>query len=108
MTDDPLDRDLEQMAGSPQLAKAIKQNLHRLSKGAAGSDLAEMARDVLEGRTDLRTIARSSAYAGQITEGITKFNRWQSELTPEERDKLLEETRARVYDEDGTTEKRDA
>ncbi|HEV8173998.1 MAG TPA: hypothetical protein VGP91_10165 [Actinoplanes sp.] len=108
MTDDPLDRDLEQMAGSPQLAKAIKQNLQRLSNGAAGPDLAEMARDVLEGRTDLRTVARSSAYAGQITEGINKFNRWQSDLTPDERTQLLEDTRAAIYDEDRITEDPDA
>jgi hypothetical protein len=108
MTDDALDRDLEQMAGSPQLAKAIKQNLQRLSNGAAGPDLAEMARDVLEGRTDLRTVARSSAYAGQITEGINKFNRWQSDLTPDERTQLLEDTRAAIYDEDKITEDPDA
>jgi hypothetical protein len=109
MTDSPLDRDLEQMAGSPQLAKAIKQNLQRLSNGAAGPDLAVMAREVIEGRTDLRTIARSSAYAGQLTASISDFNRWQSELTPEERNELVENVTASIYgDQDGDSAGRDS
>jgi hypothetical protein len=109
MTDSPLDRDLEQMAGSPQLAKAIKQNLQRLSNGAAGPDLAEMAREVLEGRTDLRTIARSSAYASQLTASINEFDRWQSELTQEERNALVENARASIYgDQDGDSAGRDS
>jgi hypothetical protein len=110
MTDDRLDRDLERMAGSPDIAKAIKESLRRLSRGAAGSDLAEMAREVLEGRTDLRTVARSSAYADRITEGIGEFNRWQSELTPEERDQFLDDARERLHGRagDGDGDERDA
>jgi len=96
VTDSPLDRNLEQMAGSPQLAKAVKDSLVRLSKSAGGPDLAELARDVLEGRTDLRAVARSSAYAEQISAATVKFQKWYSELTPEEREKFIAETKARV------------
>jgi hypothetical protein len=100
VTGDPLDRDLEQMAGSPALAKAVKENLVRLSKGAGGPDLAEMARELLEGRTDLRAIARSSAYAEQISAATGKFQKWYGELTPEERERFIADTRAFISDRD--------
>jgi hypothetical protein len=96
MTEDApgLDRDLEQMAGSPALAEAVRASLVRLSTGAAGPDLAEMARDLLEGRIELRAVARSSAYADQIIEAVATYGEWFDELEPEEREKLIADTRA--------------
>ncbi len=101
--DEQLQRDLEQMSGSPVLAKQIKESLRRLSDGIAGTELAEMARDLLGGRTDLRTVAQSSVYAGQITEAIARFRRWQAELTPEERDRLIADTRTQLFSHDDAT-----
>ncbi|ROP27643.1 hypothetical protein [Couchioplanes caeruleus] len=43
MTSDPIDDELNRMAGNPKVAKAIKEGLERLGKGAAGPDLQEMA-----------------------------------------------------------------
>jgi hypothetical protein len=93
MTNEELDRELERMAGSPTMAKAIKGALERLSGGSAGSDLAEMARDVLAGRTDLRTVGQSSGYSTQLTEAIGAYQQWEAELSPEEREELQAETR---------------
>jgi hypothetical protein len=45
--EEPLQRELEQMSGSPVFAKKIKESLQRLAGGAAGPELAEMAREVL-------------------------------------------------------------
>jgi hypothetical protein len=100
MTDSPLDRDLAEMAGTPQLARVVRRSLERLRDGAAGPDLAEMARELLDGRTDLRSVARSTAYAGPITDGIHRYDGWQAQLTAEERRQLEEEMRAIVSDED--------
>lgn len=100
MTDSPVDRDLEQMAGNPRLARAVKESLERLRSGAAGPDMAEMAKDVLDGRTDLRSVGRSSAYAGHIRDGIDKFNRWQADLSPEEREELDRKIREEFGDAD--------
>ncbi len=100
MSDESLDRDLEQMSGSPALAKQLKESLRRLTDGAAGPKLAEMARDVLVGRTDLRMVARSSVYADNLTEAIGRFQRWQAELTPEEREQFLSEARRRLLGQD--------
>lgn len=47
-----------------------------------------MATEVLEGRTDLRTVGRSSVYAAQLTEAADRFRDWQASLTPEEREAL--------------------
>lgn len=95
-----LDRDLEAMSGNPAIAKHLKESLRRLSRGAAGPELAEMACEVLEGRTDLRTVAGSSAYAGQLTEAVGKFTAWQAQLTPTERDQALEATQKRLRGEE--------
>jgi hypothetical protein len=85
MTSDPIDDELNQMAGNPKLAKAIKEGLERLSKGAGGPDLQEMARELLAGRTSLRTVGSSTAYAAQLTSAIEAFTRWRADLSPEER-----------------------
>jgi hypothetical protein len=100
--DSPLDHELERMAGSPGLAKAVKANLVLLSRCVAGPDLAEMARDLMDGRIDLRTVADSSAYAEQITNATVTFERWYAELSPEEREKLITDTEDHVasFDED--------
>jgi hypothetical protein len=98
----PLDHELDRMAGHPGLAKAVMANLAQLSRGVAGPDLAEMARDLMDGRIDIRTVARSSAYAEQITNATVTFEQWYSELSPEEREKLIADAEAHVagFDED--------
>lgn len=96
MNDERLNSELEQMAGNPKLARAIKDALTKLSKGAGGADLAEMARDVLDGHTDLRTVGQSSAYSHQMTEAIGQFQQWQAELAPEEREELITDAQARL------------
>ncbi len=94
--EDHLNRQLDEMSGDPAVAKHLKDSLRRLSDGAAGPALAEMAKDVLAGRTDLRTVGSSSAYASHMSEAIGRFQQWQEQLTPEERDQLLEDTRAHL------------
>jgi hypothetical protein len=97
MTDSPLDDDLVTMAGDAKLAKAVRESLEKLRDGSAGSDLAEMARDLLDGRIDLRTVAGSSAYAGDLTQGIGKFKTWESELSAEERATFEKDARKAIY-----------
>lgn len=91
------------MGGSPAVADHIRDSLRRLADGAAGSELAEMARDVLGGRTDLSTVARTSAYADAMSDAITRFQRWREALTPEEHDQLIEETRAHLRSQEDAT-----
>jgi hypothetical protein len=97
VTDHPLDQTIEQMAGTPQLAQAIKQGLQRLRDGVAGPDLAEMARELLGGHIDVPLIARTSAYANPILEGIDQYKRWEASLTPEERQRFINDARAAIY-----------
>ena len=104
MSDDRLNQELEQMAGSPTVARAVKDALRRLSNGAAGPDLAEMARDVLEGRADLRTVGQSSAYSGPMTDAIGKFQDWQDELTLDKREAFIADARSRMSGQDAPTE----
>ena len=58
-SDDDLTRDLQRTLGTKELADRVRQSIVRLRDGAGGEQLAEMACDLLAGRTDLRTISRT-------------------------------------------------
>ncbi|MFC7278567.1 hypothetical protein ACFQS1_31700 [Paractinoplanes rhizophilus] len=88
MTDDPIDRDLAEMAGNPRVAAEIKHHLQRLSRGVGGPELAEMASDLLDGRTSLREVGKSEVYADQFAAATRRFLNWYNELTPEECEEL--------------------
>nr|WP_296076098.1 hypothetical protein [uncultured Actinoplanes sp.] len=85
MADHELDGELERIAGNRKTAAQVRRALERLREGAAGPDLAEMARDVLDGRISLRDVARSSAYAVPLADAMHRFTRWQAGLSDEER-----------------------
>lgn len=95
---EPVDRELEQMTSNPRVAEAMKTALNKLRQGVAGPEMAEMATEVLEGRTDLRTIGQSSVYAVQFTEAAEGFRRWHTELSPEERNRLDRSTGEQLDD----------
>ncbi|MFC0006579.1 hypothetical protein [Micromonospora siamensis] len=94
--DDDLHRDLTRMAGSPAVAEEVRRGLRRLADGAASPELAEMARDVLAGRVNVRAAAGSEALADQMSEAIGRFQQWQAELTEEEGEQFLADARARL------------
>jgi hypothetical protein len=91
---------LEEMGGSPAMARALKKNLDLLAGGAAGPELAEMAREVIEGRTDLRGMGASGVYAEQLTGAIHRFQRWHAELSPEEREQIVDGAREQLASDD--------
>lgn len=88
MTDDAIDHELERMAGNPRVTAVIKQHLQRLSRGAGGAELTEMARDLLAGRISLREVGRSDVYAQQFIAATDRFQTWYAKLSPEERENL--------------------
>jgi hypothetical protein len=88
---DRLDRELNRMAGSPALAKALKKQILALRDGVAGPQLAEMARDLLDGRIGLRTIASSDAYAQPLTEATSNYQDWYENLDESQRTSLAAE-----------------
>jgi hypothetical protein len=101
LTDDPVDHELQQLAGNRQLAEELKTNLKQLRDHGGDSPLAAMARDVLEGRLNLREVARSSAFAIPLAEAMDRFHDYDSQLSQEERARLIEEAEQRLADQDG-------
>ncbi|MEU4156466.1 hypothetical protein [Actinoplanes sp. NPDC026670] len=102
MSDDPLDREIERMAGDPRLVKAVRDSLERLRAGRAGPVMAEMARDLIEGRINLRDVGGSSVYSQGLIEGVQAYKKWESELDDEGRRQLrdaVRETYGRDLDE---------
>jgi hypothetical protein len=100
MPDDQVDQDLEHMAGSSALGRHLKESLTRLKNGAAGPALAEMAREVLEGRTTLGQVAASSAYAGPLTAAADEIHHWNATLTDKEREELIRDAKRRLGEDD--------
>ncbi|WP_220142294.1 hypothetical protein [Actinoplanes hulinensis] len=97
MSDDPVDQELERMAGSREAAEEVKRTLVTLRDGGAGPELAEMARDVLEGRISFRDVARSSAYAEPLMKAQEALLRWRAQADEEEQARLVAETQKRLY-----------
>ncbi|NMO55201.1 hypothetical protein HH310_28955 [Actinoplanes sp. TBRC 11911] len=95
---EPIDDELRRMTGNPKVADAISAGLRQLTKGGAGPELAEMARDLLAGRISLRDVGRSSAYGPQLVEAFSKFRQWQIDLSPEERERIERQTEEQFGD----------
>jgi hypothetical protein len=99
LPEDPVDLELEQITGNKKMAAELRQNLEKLKGGAAGPDLAEMARDVLAGRITLRDVTRSSAYATPLTDAMSRFHDHQAQLSEEEKAELLKQAEERFTDD---------
>ncbi|MBQ0979522.1 MULTISPECIES: hypothetical protein [Micromonospora] len=82
---------LELTEGNQGLAKLLHACLTQLRDGVAGSDLQEMARDVLAGHTDLRQIAATDAYGGMLLDHYQRFRTWEQTLDPEERQHMADQ-----------------
>ncbi|WHT19016.1 hypothetical protein N8J89_38980 [Crossiella sp. CA-258035] len=90
--DDPL----LDIAKDPARAKALRQSLERLAAGAGGSALAEMANDVLTGRSDLRTAVLSGTYAEALNSRVQQFSTWYQGLSEQEKEEQTERARAHL------------
>ena len=94
MGDEQVDRNLDAMTGDPALTRQLKASLQKLRDGVGGPALAEMAREVLEGRTTLRDVARSSAYAAEMSTVMAGLQQWNADLTDEQREQLIADAKA--------------
>jgi hypothetical protein len=104
VSDEPVakrvDTALEEMSGDPAIARVVKASLQRLSAGAAGPELAEFARDVLDGRIDVRTAAHSEVYGMVLGDALSRFRQWQDELTDQQRQQVVSDVLTSLEDEE--------
>ena len=94
--DDALIRDLERTLGNKELAKQARESILKLRDGAGGGQLAEMARDLIDGRIGLRTVGTSSAYAEPLTAAASRYGEWFRNLDPEEQAAFMADARAEL------------
>ena len=97
--DDALDDEFARLAGGRKLGQELRRNLERLRDGVAGPDLAEMARDLLDGRITVREVTRSTAYAVPLGEAMDRYREALDELSEDERRRRLAEAENRFRDE---------
>jgi hypothetical protein len=98
LTDDPVEAELREFAGDRTLADDLKRNLEKLRDHGGDSPLAEMARDILDGRMTLREVTRSTAFAAPLSEAMDRFREYDAQLSEQERARLLNEAEERLAD----------
>ncbi|BCY09049.1 hypothetical protein [Actinoplanes sp. L3-i22] len=94
MENNSLDDELERLTRNPRAARGLKDGLERLARGENGPVFSEMAKDLLSGRIDLRSVAQSSAYGREFGAAYADFERWQENLSDEERQKTLRDVKS--------------
>ena len=104
MSDDQIGQELSQMTGDPALTRALKNSLTRLRDGAGGPELAEMARDLLDGRTTLRQVTRSGVYTQALLNASAEARQELDELSPEEIQQLADDARAQLREQEAARE----
>jgi hypothetical protein len=93
VSENPVDRDISSIVRDARIAEAVRDSLQRLRDGHAGPDMAEMARNLLEGRIRLRDIPRDPAYADGFLRGLDRYRQWEAGLDDEERRRFNDEVR---------------
>ena len=94
MDSQPLDDELLRLTGgNPKIVQALRDGLQEMSRNRAHPELAEMARDLIAGRTTLRQLGQSDVYGNALTDAVTKFKQLQADLPPEERARLERQAR---------------
>lgn len=74
----------------PGMTKARRQALERLASGKAGPALAEMARDLLSGRTSPAQLMASGAYGEELGQHLSRFSSWFGGLSDQEKEDVTE------------------
>jgi hypothetical protein len=108
MSDEAIDRELDDMTGDPALTTSIKDSLTRLRDGAAGPDLAEMARDLLDGKISLRQVIRSGVYTEALLNQSAEVVRALDDLSPEELSQLADDTLTQLHEREPKEQRREA
>ncbi|GIE31907.1 hypothetical protein Ait01nite_049520 [Actinoplanes italicus] len=87
--------DISDVASDPRLARVLRSSLTRIADGPDGP-MREMAREVLAGRTDLRTALREPAYGEHLGAAFGRFWTDFQAMSPDERDRLVKDTRQKL------------
>lgn len=94
------------MAISPQQAAATRKQLAMLADRATDPRIQQMARDILTGKTDLRSALLSATYEHALNDAMVRFASWYQGLSDEQR--AEQEQRGRDYAEQQLREQDEA
>ena len=78
----------------PKLARARRATLTKLSGGVAGSELAELAREILAGRFSAPELVTISTYSEAFAGRTDRFAEYYRSLSEDEREQLAEQGQA--------------
>jgi len=79
------DEEFLSIARDPALARLLRKQLESLTDGRAGAALAEMAKEVLSGRIDLREAVKVGAYEQELLASADKFMQKWDEMSDQEK-----------------------
>jgi hypothetical protein len=84
---------LDMAGGDPALAKVVRASLERLRDGAGDEAMRELARDVLDGRISLRSVASTRAYEDVFLDQFRQLRLWREQVGEEEYQRRATEAR---------------
>lgn len=84
------------VAADPGKLKHRRQLLEKLASNTKNKAVAEMARDLLKGRTAPRQIMADGGYHEEFNKGTAKFASWYGKLSEEEREAVCRQERERL------------
>lgn len=85
---------LDVARGNQALSDHLREALRTLRERSDNEDFRRVVDDVLAGRSGLRDVFDSAAFAAGLDPGVRQFARRYEELSPEERAQLAERGRA--------------
>lgn len=94
------------MTVSPQQAAATRKQLAMLADGATDPRIQQMARDVISGKTDLRSALLGPTYEHALNDATARFSSWYLGLSDKQR--AEQEQRGRDYAEQQLREQEQA
>jgi hypothetical protein len=94
MTDTPEQPPLDVARGNQELSDHLRAALRTLRDRSDNADFHRVVDDVLAGRTGLRDVFHSPAFAAGLDPGVRQFARRYEELSPQERAELAERGKA--------------
>jgi hypothetical protein len=84
----PPEGELHQVVADPVQKRLMRRSLEVLAGDKRDPALQEMARDVLSGRSSIREVEQTSAYAEALISRADSFKRYWDSISDEEREQL--------------------
>ncbi|WP_426245466.1 hypothetical protein [Nocardioides sp. LHG3406-4] len=90
-----------EFTGDPEAARLLRSNLTAIAEQHAGTAMAQLVRDVLSGRREIRDLEHDREFMALTRSGVQQYEDYWDSLSDEERQQLTREAEARLDELEG-------